>query len=53
MLKAKLLRFNFGIKFGGAIIPIIRFADDIVMIAQSEGDIQRVVDEINEHQKLR
>lgn len=27
---------------------MIRFADDIVMIAESKGDIQRTIDKINE-----
>lgn len=48
MTKAKILRLNIGIKIGGEIIFMIRFADNIVMIAVSGGDIQCTIDEINE-----
>jgi len=33
---------------GGDIVSMIRFADDIVVIAKGEGDIQRVVEEMDE-----
>jgi hypothetical protein len=38
-VKAKLTRLNIGIKIGGEIFSMIRFADDTVVIAESEGDI--------------
>ncbi|KAF0753702.1 craniofacial development protein 2-like [Aphis craccivora] len=47
-VKAKLTRLNIGIKIGGEIVSMIRFADDIVVIAESEGDIQCVVEEMDE-----
>jgi len=47
-VKAKLTRLNIGIKIGLEIVSIIRFADDIVIIAESEGDIQRAVEEMDE-----
>ena len=47
-MKAKLTRLNIGIKIGGEIVSMIRFADDIVVIAESEGDIQRAVEEMDE-----
>jgi len=48
MVKAKLIRLNIEIKIGGEIVSMIRFADDIVVIAESEGDIQRAVEEKDE-----
>ena len=48
IVKAKLTRLNIGIKIGGEIVSMIRFADDIVVIAESEGDIQRAVEEMDE-----
>ncbi|XP_025413749.1 uncharacterized protein LOC112685915 [Sipha flava] len=48
IVKAKLTRLNIGIKIGGKIVSMIRFADDIVVIAESEGDIQRAVEEMDE-----
>lgn len=47
-VKAKLTRLNIGIKIGGEIVSMIRFADDIVVIAESEGEIQRAVEEMDE-----
>jgi ribosome-interacting GTPase 1 len=47
-VKAKLTRLNIGIKIGGEIVSMIRFADDIVVIAESEGDIQHAVEEMDE-----
>jgi len=47
-VKAKLTRLNIGIKIGGEIVSMIRFAHDIVVIAESEGDIQRAVEEMDE-----
>lgn len=48
-MTAKLIRLNIGIKISRKIVPMIRFADDIVDIADSERDIQRIiVEEINE-----
>ena len=48
IVKAKLTRLNIGIKIGIEIAPMIRFADDNVVIAENEVDIQRAVEEINE-----
>ncbi|KAL4152963.1 hypothetical protein QTP88_000796 [Uroleucon formosanum] len=48
IVKAKLTRLNIGIKIGGQIVSMIRFADDIVVIAESEGDIQRAAEEMDE-----
>jgi len=48
IVKAKLTRLNIGIKMGGEIVSMIRFADNIVVVAESEGDIQRAVDEMDE-----
>lgn len=48
MVIEKLLRLNIGMKIGEEIVSMIRFADNIVMIAESEGNIQRAVDEMNE-----
>lgn len=42
IMKAKLTRQNIGINIGGEIVSMICFADVIVMIAESEGDIQSV-----------
>lgn len=47
-VKAKLKRLNIGIKIGGEIVSMIRFADDIVVKTESEGDIQRAVEEMDE-----
>jgi len=47
-VKKKLTRLNIGIKIGGEIVSIIRFADDIVVIAESKGDLQRAVEETDE-----
>jgi hypothetical protein len=47
-VKAKLTRLDIGIKIGVEIVSMIRFADDIVVIAESEGDIQRAVEEMDE-----
>ncbi|KAL4097313.1 hypothetical protein QTP88_022107 [Uroleucon formosanum] len=48
IVKAKLTRLNIEIKIGGQIVSIIRFANDIVVIAESEGDIQRAAEEMDE-----
>ncbi|KAL4132882.1 hypothetical protein QTP88_009959 [Uroleucon formosanum] len=48
IVKAKLTRLNIGIKIGGQIVSMIRFADDILVIAESEGDIQRAAEEMDE-----
>jgi len=37
IVKTKLTRLNIGIRIGGEIVSMIRFADDIVIIAESEG----------------
>jgi hypothetical protein len=47
-VKAKLTRLNIRIKISREIVPMIRFSDYIVVIAESEGDIQRAADEMNE-----
>jgi len=47
-VKAKLTRLNIGIKIGGEIVSKLRFADAIVVIAESEGDIQRAIEEMDE-----
>ena len=36
-----------GISFGGTIINSIRHADDTVLIAQTESDLQAIVDTVN------
>lgn len=46
-VKAKLTKLNIWIKIVGEIVSMVRFADDIVVIVESEGNIQRAVDEIN------
>lgn len=46
-MNAKRRRLTIRIKLGGETISMIRFVDDIVVIAGSEGNIQRAVDEIN------
>ncbi|VVC44416.1 Reverse transcriptase domain [Cinara cedri] len=48
IVKEKLTRLNIGIKIDGEIVSMIRFADDTLVIADSEGDIQRVVEEMDE-----
>ncbi|KAE9527065.1 hypothetical protein AGLY_013713 [Aphis glycines] len=48
IVKERVTRLNVGIKIGGEIVSIIRFADDIVVIAESEGDLQRAVEEMDE-----
>ncbi|XP_050431417.1 uncharacterized protein LOC126839986 [Adelges cooleyi] len=40
-VKDKLNRLGIGIKVGGILIPMIRFADDIVLLAETEHDLQR------------
>jgi len=47
-LKAKLTRLNIGTKIGGEFFQMIRFSDEIVVIAESEKGIQHAVEEINE-----
>jgi hypothetical protein len=47
-VKAKLTRLNIGIKIGGEIVSMIRFTDDIVVIAESEVNLQRTVEEMDE-----
>lgn len=51
-MRSKLTRLNIGIKIGREIVSIIRFSDDTVMIAESKGDIQSALDELNEMLKL-
>lgn len=48
MVIAQLLRLNIGLKTGGEIVSKTRFTENIVMIAQSENNIQRVVSKMNE-----
>jgi len=48
-VKAKLTKLNIGIKIGGKVVSTIRFASDIVVIAESEGDIQRAVEEMDQN----
>lgn len=43
-MKVKLLRLNIGRK----IVSMLRFADDIIMIAESEGGIEHAKDKTNE-----
>jgi len=43
LLKPKLIKLNIGIKIGGEIVSMIRFADDIVAMAKSEGGMQNSV----------
>jgi len=47
-VKVKLTRLNIVIQIGGEIVSMIRFADNIVVVAENEADIQRAVDEMNE-----
>ncbi|VVC42546.1 Reverse transcriptase domain [Cinara cedri] len=47
-VKVKLIGLNIGVIIGGQNVSMIRFADDIVMIADSEGGIQRAVDKMTE-----
>lgn len=46
IVKANLSRINIGIKIDGEIVPMIWFADDIVVIVKSDDDIQRGVYEM-------
>jgi len=43
IVKVKLTRLNIENKISKEIIPMIRFSDDILVIAESEKDIQRGV----------
>lgn len=47
-VKARLTTLNIGIKIEGQNVSMIKFSDDIVMIAESEGNIQRAVDDLTE-----
>jgi len=47
-VKVKLTKMNIRIKIGEEIVSIVQFADNIVLIAESEDDIQRSVNEMNE-----
>jgi len=55
-VKDKLSRLRIGIRVGGILIPMIRFADDIVLLAETEHDLQRALAEmqiiINKYQML-
>ncbi|VVC38507.1 Reverse transcriptase domain [Cinara cedri] len=48
IVKEKLTILNVGVKIGGETISMRRFTDDIVVMTENEGGIQRAVDEINE-----
>ena len=39
---------NFGVKIGGYRISNLRYADDTVLLAESEEDLQEIVDRVNE-----
>jgi hypothetical protein len=45
-LKTKLGRWEIGVKIGGKLISMIRFADDIVLMATSERDLERALEEM-------
>jgi hypothetical protein len=45
-IKDKLNRLEIGSKVGGILIPTIRFAEDIVLLAETEHDIQRALAEM-------
>lgn len=42
----KLDKLGIGIEVGGILIPMIRFADDIVLLAETEHDLQRALAEM-------
>lgn len=46
-MKAKLTRLSIGIKIGGEVVSMTRFIDEIVVLAESEGDILYAPDEMN------
>lgn len=48
---AKLTRLNIGTEIGGETVSMIWFEDDKVVIAESDDDIQRTVNEMNERFK--
>lgn len=47
-MKAKLIRQQIGIKFGGENISMIHFADDIVILTECEEDLLRAINEMVE-----
>lgn len=47
-MKVKLARINIGIRIYRETVLMIRFADDIIVTAESECGIQRIVDEMDE-----
>lgn len=47
-VKIKLAKVNIGIIIGGETISTIRFAGDIVMIADCEANLQRTINEMDE-----
>jgi len=47
IVKASLTRQRIGVQFGGEIISIECFTGDIVIITESEGDSQRVIDKMD------